>query len=111
MIPKIKALTDRGWETGHAYYWQGMIFIEQDPVMHKGISPEKVCVSTGLTDFCGDEIFEGDILCVEQRAGEVRWQQSEARFVVVFDQTEVIPLAKIKRTAFILHNRWDEVEG
>lgn len=107
MIPVCKALTKDGWIIGHAYAWQGNYFIEQSPSIYQVTNPETISISTGLKDFCDDEIFEGDILCVDLEEGEVRWQQREGRWVVVFDDREVMPLAKIKRTAYIVCSKWD----
>lgn len=109
MLLKVKALTVKGTKIGRIYYKHGRCFLEQDPKSYEVLDPNTICRSTGKIDFCGEDIYEGDILILDQNEGEVRWHQRDARWVVVFG-SEVIPLSIVKHTAFVLRNKWESTE-
>lgn len=109
MIPKVKVKTVDGWQIGRLFCQRGLYYLELDPKIYRVDDLTRVCMGTGIFDFCGAEIFEGDILHVRQKEAEVKWQQREGRWVYVCG-TEVAPLAKVPRTAYVIRNKWDEVD-
>ena len=106
---KFRGLDHEGkWHYGNLYKDEISAKIEVFPV-----NPETVGQYTGLPDYDGTAIYEGDILGEPHHGEEVTVEWKCGRFIAKFENGNEVALANIARYCRVVGNIHDErpVEG
>ena len=82
---KAKRLDGKGWAIGdllHSYE-NGAIIVPIEGGGAFSVDSDKICQFTGLTDYDGKDLYEGDIIYFSDSYNQVVWEDDLCAFVLV----------------------------